>query len=162
MNGNIAGVKTEYSRDDVPLHESVVEILFAWSKHRRKKVGYLRAPTRTGHHPMDSRKRHIRPAGICLAARSSCGVGSGLWCPQDRPTLKGKRLLIHDVRKTNAGRFIPIRACAPKLAESPAEGHCAPEKWRCLDPNAERHCAESTNQLVSLSLDFYRERVRLN
>ena len=32
VSRHVDDVKTEYSRDHVPLHESLVEVLFAWSK----------------------------------------------------------------------------------------------------------------------------------
>ena len=32
VNGQVDDVKTEYSRDHVPLHEALVEVLLKWSK----------------------------------------------------------------------------------------------------------------------------------
>ncbi len=111
VNGNVDDVKTEYSRDHVPLHESLVEVLLAWSKQALPtEEGWVFASPHTDrpYHPTDIQKRHIRPAGFCLVACPSCGAGVGVWCSQDRPTPNGKRLLIHDERKASAGQFSRI------------------------------------------------------
>ena len=111
VNGNVDDVKTEYSRDHVPLHESLVEVLLAWSKQALPtEEGWVFASAHTNkpYHPTDIQKRHIRPAGFCLLACPNCGAGVGVWCSQDRPTPNGKRLLIHDERKANAGKYSRI------------------------------------------------------
>jgi len=111
VNGNVDDVKTEYSRDHVPLHESLVEVLLAWSKQALPtEEGWVFASAHTNkpYHPTDIQKRHIRPAGFCLVACPNCGAGVGVWCSQDRPTPNGKRLLIHDERKANAGKYSRI------------------------------------------------------
>jgi integrase len=111
VNGNVDDVKTEYSRDHVPLHESLVEVLLAWSKQALPtEEGWVFASPHTNrpYHPTDIQKRHIRPAGFCLAACPNCGAGVGVWCSQHGPTPNGKRLLIHDERKASAGKYSRI------------------------------------------------------
>ena len=111
VNGEVDDVKTEYSRDHVPLHESLVEVLLAWSKQALPtEEGWVFASPHTDrpYHPTDIQKRHIRPAGFCLVACPNCRAGVGVWCSQDRPTPNGKRLLIHDERKASAGKFSRI------------------------------------------------------
>jgi len=45
VSGHVDDVKTEYSREYVPLHESLVEVLLAWSKMpcQPKKAGSSQA-----------------------------------------------------------------------------------------------------------------------
>jgi len=108
VSGNVDDVKTEYSRDHVPLHDSLVEVLLAWSKEALPtKEGWVFASALTNrpYHPAEIQKRHIRPAGLCLVACPRCGAGVGVWCSQDRPTPNGKRLLIHDERQAVAGKY---------------------------------------------------------
>ena len=106
VNGNVDDVKTEYSRDHVLLRKSLVEVLLAWSKQAPPtEEGWVFAIPHTNrpYHPTDIQNRHIRPAGFCLLACPNCKAGVGVWCSEDRPTPNGKRLLIHDERKANAG-----------------------------------------------------------
>jgi integrase len=108
VSGNVDDVKTEYSRDHVPLHESLVEVLLPWSKEALPtEEGWVFASALTNrpYHPTEIQKRHIRPAGLCLVACPKCGAGVGVWCSQDRPTPNGKRLLIHDERQAVAGKY---------------------------------------------------------
>ena len=37
-----------------------------------------------------------------------CGAGIGVWCRQDRPTPIGKRLVIHEGREADAGKYAMI------------------------------------------------------
>jgi integrase len=111
VNGNMDDVKTEYSRDHVPLDEALVEVLLAWSKEALPtEEGWVFASPVTDrpYHPTDIQKRHIRPAGFCLVACPKCGAGVGAWCSQVRPTPNGKRLLIHDERQAIAGKYSSI------------------------------------------------------
>jgi integrase len=95
VNGRVGDVKTEYSRDHVPLHESLVEVLLEWSKQALPtEEGWVFASPLTDrpYQPTEIQKRHLRPAGWCLVECPKCGVGSGVWCRQDRPTPNGARL----------------------------------------------------------------------
>jgi integrase len=108
VNGQVDDVKTEYSRDHVPLHESLVKILLEWSKQAlptEEGWVFASALTEKPYHPTEIQKRHIRPAGCCLVICPKCSADSGVWCRQDRPTPNGGRLAIHKERWANAGKF---------------------------------------------------------
>ena len=108
VNGQVGDVKTEYSRDHVPLHESLVKVLLEWSKQALPtEEGWVFASPLTNipYQPTEIQKRHLRPAGWCLVECPKCGVGSGVWCRQDRPTPNGARLPIHKERRASAGKF---------------------------------------------------------
>ncbi len=78
VNGRVDDVKTEYSRDYVPLHESLVEVLLAWSKEALPtEEGWVFASpwTNKPYHPTEMQKRQIRPAGCCLVECPKCGAG---------------------------------------------------------------------------------------
>ena len=95
VNGQVDDVKTEYSRDHVPLHEALVGVLLEWSKQALPtEEGWVFASPLTNrpYQPTEIQKRHLRPAGWCLVECPKCGVGSGVWCRQDRPTPNGARL----------------------------------------------------------------------
>src|SRR6266567_2030327 len=111
VSGHVDDVKTEYSRDYVPLHESLVEILLAWSKDAlTTKVGWVFASALTNkpYHPTEIQNRHIRPAACCLVECPKCGAGVGVWCRQDQLTPNGKRLQVHEERRTLAGQYASI------------------------------------------------------
>ena len=111
VNGNVDDVKTEYSRDYVPLHEALVEELLAWSKQALPtEEGWVFASPLTNrpYQSTEIQKRHLRPAGWCLVECPKCGVGSGVWCRQDRPTPNGARLPIHKERRASAGKFSSV------------------------------------------------------
>jgi integrase len=111
VNGQVDDVKTEYSRDHVPLHESLVEVLLEWSKEATPtEEGWVFASPLTNkpYQTTEVQKRHLRPAGWCLVECPKCGVGSGVWCRQDRPTPNGARLPIHEERRVAAGKFSSI------------------------------------------------------
>lgn len=111
VNGQIDDVKTEYSRDHVPLHESLVEVLLAWSKEATPtEEGWVFASpvTNKPYQTTEIQKRHIRPAGCCLVACPKCGAGVGVWCSQVKPTPNGRRLLIHKERQAVAGKYSSI------------------------------------------------------
>lgn len=108
VNGRVDDVKTEYSRDHVPLHASLVDKLLAWAKDAHPTdAGWVFASPLSDkpYHPTEIQKRHIRPAGCCLVECPECGAEAGVWCKQDRPTPNGKRLLIHKERETAAGVY---------------------------------------------------------
>jgi len=108
VSGHVDDVKTEYSRDYVPLHESLVEVLLARSKGALPtKEGWVFASPQTNkpYHPTEIQKRHIRPAGCCLVECPKCAAGVGVWCRQNHPTPNGKRLQVHEERRTAAGKY---------------------------------------------------------
>jgi integrase len=101
-------VKTEYSRDYVPLHESLAEVLLEWEKEALPtEEGWVFANPLTNkpYYPTEIQKRHIHPAGCCLVACPKCGANVGVWCKQDGRTPNGKRLLIHEERKAATGKY---------------------------------------------------------
>jgi integrase len=108
VNGRIDDVKTEYSRDFVPLHESLVEVVLEWSKEAYPtEEGWVFASPYSGrpYHSTEIQKRHIQAAGSCLVECPICSAGVGVWCSQAKPTPNGKRLMIHPERKAAAGRY---------------------------------------------------------
>ena len=111
VNGQVDDVKTEYSRDHVPLHTALVEVLIEWSKEATPtEEGWVFASPLTNkpYQTTEVQKRHLRPAGWCLVECPECGVGSGVWCRQDRPTPNGARLPIHKERRVAAGKYSSI------------------------------------------------------
>jgi len=111
VNGQVDDVKTEYSRDHVPLDAALVEVLLAWSKEATPtEEGWVFASALTNkpYQTTEIQKRHIRPAGCCLVECPKCGAGVGVWCSQVKPTPNGKRLLIHEERQAIAGKFSSI------------------------------------------------------
>ncbi|WP_213803192.1 site-specific integrase [Granulicella sp. dw_53] len=111
VNGNVDDVKTEYSQDYVPLHPSLTEVILEWSKEAvPTKEGWLFANpiTEQPYFPTEIQRRHLRPAGWCLVECPKCGVGTGVWCRQDRPTPNGGRLPIHKERRAAAGKYSSI------------------------------------------------------
>ena len=101
VHGRVGDVKTEYSRDCVPLDAAVVEFL---TQHRKGCVptpeGWLSSPTPvTGRpfHQEEIQKNHLRPAvgGRVLSTAISAGIRSGTatgrgWTKPGRP-LPSKR-----------------------------------------------------------------------
>jgi len=111
VSGHVDDVKTEYSRDHVPLHESLVEVLLARSKDALPtKEGWVFASALTNrpYFPTEIQKRHIRPAGCCLVECPKCDAEVGVWCRQDDPTPNGKRLQVHEERRMAAGKYASI------------------------------------------------------
>jgi integrase len=75
VHGRVADVKTEYSRDRVPLDEAVVEILLSHKEqHHRTPEGWLFANPETGkpYHQDPIQQNHIRKAG------KDAGLGDGI------------------------------------------------------------------------------------
>jgi integrase len=108
VNGRVGEVKTEYSRDHVPLHEALVGVLLEWSKQALPtEEGWVFASPYKNmpFHPTEIQKRHIRPAGSCLVQCPTCGARVGVWCWQDKPTPNGARLPIHEERRVAAGKY---------------------------------------------------------
>ena len=109
--GYVDDVKTEYSRDYVPLHESLAGVLLAWEREALPtEEGWVFASPLSNkpYFPTEIQKRHIRPAGCCLVECPKCQAGVGVWCSQVKPTPNGKRLLIHEERQAAAGKFARI------------------------------------------------------
>lgn len=76
VNGRVDDVKTEYSHDYVPLHDSLVEVLLAWSSQAYPtEEGWIFANPMTNrpYYPTEIQKRHLRPLGIKL------GIGPIGW-----------------------------------------------------------------------------------
>ena len=111
VNGRVGEVKTEYSHDHVPIHESLLEVLLAWGEHcTRTEEGWM-FPNPLSNKPYYSteiQKRYLRPSGCCVVPCPSCGVATGEWCVQDGPTANGRRVLIHAARTEAAGKFAEI------------------------------------------------------
>jgi len=111
VSGHVDDVKTEYSRDYVPLHESLAEVLLEWEKQSLPtEEGWVFANPLSNrpYYPTEIQKRHIHPAGCCLVECPKCQAGVGVWCSQVSPTPNGKRLLIHEERQAAAGKFARI------------------------------------------------------
>jgi integrase len=69
VNNRVDDVKTEYSHDYVPLHDSLVEILLAWSSQTYPtEEGWVFANPMTSrpYYPTEIQKRHLRPLGVKL------------------------------------------------------------------------------------------------
>ncbi len=47
-------------------------------------------------------------SGCCVVRCPTFGVATGEWCVQSQPTANGKRVVIHELRKTAAGKFADI------------------------------------------------------
>jgi integrase len=76
VHGRIGDVKTEYSRDSVPLDTAVVEALMPHKERPslRQRVGY--SPTRSPgkpYHQEEIQKKHIRKAGIAAGIGGEIG-----------------------------------------------------------------------------------------
>ena len=111
VSGHVDDVKTEYSRDYVPLHESLAGVLLAWEREALPtEEGWVFASPLSNkpYFPTEIQKRHIHPAGCCLVECPKCQAGVGVWCSQVKPTPNGKRLLIHEERQAAAGKFARI------------------------------------------------------
>ena len=66
VSGRVDDVKTEYSRDYVPLHESLAGVLLAWEKEALPtEEGWVFASPLTNkpYFPTEIQKRHLRPQG---------------------------------------------------------------------------------------------------
>jgi integrase len=69
VNNRVDDVKTEYSHDYVPLHDSLVEVLLAWSSQAYPtEEGWVFANPMTSrpYYPTEIQKRHLRPLGVKL------------------------------------------------------------------------------------------------
>lgn len=69
VNGYVDDVKTEYSHDYVPLHDSLIEAMLAWSSQAYPNdAGWVFANPMTSrpYFPTEIQKRHLRPLGIKL------------------------------------------------------------------------------------------------
>jgi integrase len=76
VNGRVDDVKTEYSHDYVPLHDSLVEVLLAWSSQAYPTLeGWVFANPSTSrpYYPTEIQKRYLRPLGEKL------GLGTIGW-----------------------------------------------------------------------------------
>ncbi len=108
VNGHVDDVKTEYSHDHVPIHESLLEILLAWREEcPRADEGWMFP------NPL-SNKPYIRPrsrSGIyALRDAASFHVRQVAWQRESGvcrmgPTANGKRVLIHAARTAATGKF---------------------------------------------------------
>ena len=76
VHGKVGDVKTEYSRDSVPLDAAVIEAL---TRHKEQSAatpeGWLFANPSTGkpYHQEQIQKRHIRPAGVTVEINGDIG-----------------------------------------------------------------------------------------
>ena len=76
VHGKVGDVKTEYSRDSVPLDTAVIEAL---TRHKEQSAatpeGWLFANPSTGkpYHQEQIQKRHIRPAGVTAGIDGDIG-----------------------------------------------------------------------------------------
>jgi integrase len=69
VNGRVDDVKTEYSRDHVPIHGSLLEVLLAWAKDCPPTKGGWMFPSPLTDRPYYSteiQRRHLKPIGIKL------------------------------------------------------------------------------------------------
>ena len=69
VSGRVDDVKTEYSHDHVPIHDSLLTELLAWSKEcPPTKEGWVFANPITSrpYFPTEIQKRHLKPLGIKL------------------------------------------------------------------------------------------------
>jgi integrase len=69
VNGRVDDVKTEYSHDHVPIHESLLEVLLAWSEQCPETEEGWMFPNPLSSKPYYSteiQKRYLKPAGIKL------------------------------------------------------------------------------------------------
>jgi len=69
VNGRVDDVKTEYSRDHVPIHESLLEVLLAWSEQcPQTEEGWMFPNPLSGkpYYSTEIQKRYLKPAGIKL------------------------------------------------------------------------------------------------
>ncbi|MGF7180498.1 tyrosine-type recombinase/integrase [Tunturiibacter psychrotolerans] len=108
VNGRVDDVKTEYSQDYVPLHPSLTEIVLKWSTQAvPTEEGWVFANPRTNrpYYPTEIQKRHLRPSGCCVVECPTCGAARGVWCNQDQKTGNGVRMLLHDTRVKNSGKY---------------------------------------------------------
>jgi integrase len=111
VNGRVDDVKTEYSHDHVPIRDSLLEVLLAWSeKCPETEEGWM-FPNPLSNKPYYSteiQKRYLRTSGCCVVPCPTCGVATGEWCVQSQPIANGKRVVIHELRETAAGNFADI------------------------------------------------------
>jgi integrase len=108
VNGRVDDVKTEYSQDYVPLHPSLTEIVLKWSTQAvPTEEGWVFANPRTNrpYYPTEIQKRHLRPSGCCVVECPTCGAAPGVWCNQDQKTGNGVRMLLHETRVKNSGKY---------------------------------------------------------
>jgi integrase len=99
VDGRVDEVKTEYSQDYVPLHPSLTEIVLGGTKETvPTEEGWLFANpiTEQPYFPTSIQKRHLRPAGCCLAACPKRGADVGVWCRQAQLTPNGSRFTTSD------------------------------------------------------------------
>ena len=69
VNGRVDDVKTEYSHDHVPIHESLLEVLLGWSEQCPETEEGWMFPNPLSSKPYYSteiQKRYLKPAGIKL------------------------------------------------------------------------------------------------
>ena len=69
VNGRVDDVKTEYSRDHVPIHGALLEVLLAWAKDCPPTDGGWMFPSPLTNRPYYSteiQRRHLKPIGIKL------------------------------------------------------------------------------------------------
>jgi len=145
VNGQVDDVKTEYSRDHVPLDAALVEVLLAWSKEATPtEEGWVFASPLTNkpYQTTEIQKRHIRPGGML-----PCGV-SEVWCGSRRLVQPGetdpkRQTATHPPRE--AGRCREVRSS--RLAHVPphvsfvvgrdrsADEGAAGTHASCLDPD---------------------------
>ena len=93
MNGRVDDVKTEYSHDHVPIHDSLLEFLFGWSEQCPETEEGSMFPNPLSSKPYYSteiQKRYLKPAasswdwGLSAGTPSVTRTGHGLMRPVRR------------------------------------------------------------------------------
>jgi len=113
VNGQVDDVKTEYSRDHVPLDAALVEVLLAWSKEATPtEEGWVFASPLTNkpYQTTEIQKRHIRPGGML-----PCGV-SEVWCGSRRLVQPGETA--NGYSSTRNGK--PLPGSSARLVGTPS------------------------------------------
>ena len=79
MNGRVDDVKTEYSHDHVPIHESRLKVLLAWvDRCPATEDGWIFPShlTNKPYYSTEIQKRFLKPIGIELGLGPSAGIHS--------------------------------------------------------------------------------------
>ena len=101
MHGRIGPVRTEYSKDELPLDPDVATSLLEW-KRKSKGTGLLFPSPITGYSydACPIQQDWIRRAGFCLVERPECGAVPGIACTVEHLG-RGKKfnIPVHDSRR---------------------------------------------------------------